>query len=112
MKKFDADAMGERLLRKLAGGTSRRSMLSRLGAALVAAPAFPLLPVSRAEAAKPDRSPEGKTGFARNAQTKDEFRWFTIDKATLEQISFFGSKDNLLTKCINTAINRHCLTCR
>ena len=67
MKKFDADAMGEKLLRRLAGGTSRRSMLSRLGAALVAAPAFPLLPVSRAEAAKPDRSPEAKTAFARTA---------------------------------------------
>ena len=70
MKRFNADAMGEKLLRRLAGGSSRRSMLSRLGAALVAAPVFPLLPVSRAEAAKPDRSPEAKTGFARNAQTK------------------------------------------
>ena len=49
MKKFNADSMGEKLLRKFAGASSRRSMLSRLGAALVAAPVFPLLPVSRAE---------------------------------------------------------------
>ncbi|MGB3931444.1 MAG: methylamine dehydrogenase (amicyanin) light chain, partial [Sphingobium sp.] len=40
MKRFDADAMGEKLLRRFAGGSSRRSMLTRLGAALVAAPAF------------------------------------------------------------------------
>ena len=86
MKRFNADAMGEKLLRQLAGGSSRRSMLSRLGAALVAAPVFPLLPVSRAEAAKPDRSSEAKTGFARNAQTKDDtkcdyWRYCAIDGA-------------------------------
>jgi len=61
MKTFNPDAMGEKLLRRFAGGTSRRGILSRLGLALVAAPAFPLLPVSRASAAKPDRSPEAKT---------------------------------------------------
>ena len=84
MKKFDADAMGETLLRRFAGGTSRRGILARLGAALVAAPVFPLLPVSRAEAAKPDRSGEGKTAFARVAQSKDNtkcdyWRYCAID---------------------------------
>ena len=71
MKSFNADAIGEKLLRRFAGGTSRRSMLAKLGIAMVAAPAFPVLPVSRASAAKPDRSPEAKTSFARNAQTTD-----------------------------------------
>ncbi|OYW84319.1 MAG: methylamine dehydrogenase (amicyanin) light chain, partial [Sphingobium sp. 32-64-5] len=84
MSKFSVDKMGENLLRKFAGHTSRRSLLSKLGMTLVAAPVFPLLPVSRAEAAKPDRSPEAKTAFARNAQTKDDtkcsyWRYCAID---------------------------------
>jgi methylamine dehydrogenase light chain len=75
MKKFDADAMGEKLLRKFAGHTSRRSMLSRLGLSLAAAPAFPLLPVGRADAQtynKTDRGIEARTHFAHNAQTSDD----------------------------------------
>jgi methylamine dehydrogenase light chain len=58
MIQFNADAMGEKMLRRFAGGTSRRGILARLGAALVAAPVFPVLPVSRAQAApaKPDRA--------------------------------------------------------
>ena len=84
MKMFDPDAMGEKILRRFAGGTSRRGILARLGVALVAAPVFPLLPVSRAEAAKPDRTPESKTAFARNAQTTDDtkctyWRYCAID---------------------------------
>jgi Methylamine dehydrogenase, L chain. len=75
MMKFNADAAGEKLLRRIAGRTSRRSILSRLGVALVAAPAFPVLPVGRAEAAsKPNRSAEAKTAFARNAQVEDDTR--------------------------------------
>lgn len=70
--KMNVDKAGERLLRKLAGHSSRRGMLARLGAVIVAAPVLPLLPVSRAEAAKPDRSVEGKTLFARTSQTKDD----------------------------------------
>lgn len=73
----------ETLLRRLAGHSSRRSVLARLGTALVAAPIFPLLPVSRAFAAK-DRTVQGKTGFARTAQTKDDtkcdyWRYCAID---------------------------------
>jgi methylamine dehydrogenase light chain len=84
MTGFDIDGFGEKLLRKFAGSTSRRSMLTRLGATIVAAPVFPLLPVSRAHAAKPERSVEAKTGFARNAQTKDDtkcdyWRYCAID---------------------------------
>jgi methylamine dehydrogenase light chain len=84
MTGFNIDGFGEKLLRKFAGQTSRRSMLTRLGATIVAAPVFPLLPVSRAQAAKPERSAEAKTGFARNAQTKDDtkcdyWRYCAID---------------------------------
>jgi methylamine dehydrogenase light chain len=84
MTGFNIDNFGEQLLRKFAGRTSRRSMLTKLGATIVAAPVFPLLPVSRAEAAKPDRSVEAKTSFARNAQTKDDtkcdyWRYCAID---------------------------------
>ncbi len=71
MSTFDANTISEKFLRRLAGRTSRRSIISRLGVALVAAPLFPLLPVSRARAEKPDRSLQGRTAFARDAQTKD-----------------------------------------
>ena len=84
MKRYDIDGLGEKLLRKFAGNSSRRSFLTKLGATIVAAPAFPLLPVSRASAATKDRSPEAKTAFARNAQTKDDtkcdyWRYCAID---------------------------------
>jgi methylamine dehydrogenase light chain len=84
MSKFDFDAVTETMLRKFAGRTSRRSILSRIGLAVVAAPVFPVLPVSRAEAAKQDRSPEARTAFARDAQTKDDtkcdyWRYCAID---------------------------------
>ncbi|WP_439546894.1 methylamine dehydrogenase (amicyanin) small subunit [Sandarakinorhabdus sp.] len=84
MSKFNMDALGEKLLRKFAGSTSRRSFITKLGATIVAAPVFPLLPVSRANAAGKDRSPEAKTAFARNAQTKDDtkcnyWRYCAID---------------------------------
>jgi methylamine dehydrogenase light chain len=69
-------------LRQLAGRTSRRGLLSRLGLALVAAPVFPVLPVSRASAK--DRSGQAKTAFARHAQTSDDtqcdyWRYCAID---------------------------------
>jgi methylamine dehydrogenase light chain len=66
-----ADRLAERLSRGLARRTSRRSLLTRLGALLVASPAFPLLPVSRAVAQTPDRK---LSDFERNAQTKDDKR--------------------------------------
>jgi len=69
MRRSELDNWGERLTRRLAGRLSRRSMLSRLGALLVAAPAFPLLPVQRARAAD---APAAGTDFSRNAQTHDD----------------------------------------
>jgi methylamine dehydrogenase light chain len=59
------DRLSERLVRKLARNTSRRSLLSKLGGALVAAPVFPLLPVARAAGQAP------LSDFERRAQTKD-----------------------------------------
>lgn len=65
------DRLAERLSRDLARRTSRRSLLTRLGALLVASPVFPLLPVARALAQPPGR---GLSDFERNAQTKDDKR--------------------------------------
>jgi methylamine dehydrogenase light chain len=66
VSKSRLDMLSERLTRRLAGRSSRRAFISRLGAALVAAPALPLLPVARANAAEP------KTDFERYAQSKDD----------------------------------------
>ena len=63
----ELDRLGEQLLRRIARGSSRRSFLQKVGAALVAAPLFPLLPVSRASAA-------ARSEFERNAQSKDPLR--------------------------------------
>ena len=91
------DSIGERMLRRLAGGTSRRGVLSRLGLALVAAPVFPLLPIERkaqAQEATPTPAPTPAPGtvlpdltdFQKKAQTKDDtecnyWRYCAIDGA-------------------------------
>jgi methylamine dehydrogenase light chain len=62
--------MGERLTRRIAGYTSRRSFLSRLSMVLVAAPAIPLLPVARAQSQTAGKS-AAPTNFTLHAQTKD-----------------------------------------
>jgi methylamine dehydrogenase light chain len=72
MKRLDVDRLGERLTRRLAGRLSRRSALARLGALLVAAPAFPLLPVQRARAADAAAAGRQGTDFSRAAQTHDD----------------------------------------
>lgn len=75
------DALGERLTRRLAGGLSRRNLLSRLGAFASAAPLIPLLPVGQARAQTPSKP---ASAFVRNAQTKDDtqctyWRYCAID---------------------------------
>ena len=84
MSKSLLDGKFEGALRQMAGRTSRRGLLSRLGAVLVAAPVFPVLPVSRAWAGTKDRSGHAKTEFARHAQTSDDtlcdyWRYCAID---------------------------------
>jgi methylamine dehydrogenase light chain len=67
------DRIGEKLVRLLAGHTSRRGILSRLGLALAAAPVFPVLPISRAKAqGKSDRGEKARTHFTMNSRTKDD----------------------------------------
>jgi|SRR5882724_9588217 len=68
MRQFSFDKLSERATRQLASQVSRRSLLSKLGVALIAAPLLPLLPVSRARAANQPR----ETDFSRAAQTHDE----------------------------------------
>ena len=59
------DKLSEKLVRNIARRSSRRGFLTKLGAAMVAAPFFPLLPVARAA------EPRKLSDFARNAQTTD-----------------------------------------
>jgi len=68
VKRTHIDQVGERLARHLAARLSRRSALARLGALLVAVPAFPLLPIERARAADAPK----ETDFSRAAQTHDD----------------------------------------
>ncbi len=68
MSKSPFDKLGERLTRQLAGYSSRRGFIARLGMTLAAAPILPLLPVARA--APPVKEP--KTDFERYAQAKDD----------------------------------------
>ena len=70
MGRFDLDQVGEKLVRRLAGRTSRRSIISKLGMSLAAVPAFPLLPVSRASAQAADAP--ALTDVQKAAQTKDD----------------------------------------
>ena len=68
MKRFSVEKLSEQATRRLASQTSRRSLLSKLGTLLIAAPMFPLLPVQRARAS--DKITE--TDFSRAAQTTDD----------------------------------------
>jgi methylamine dehydrogenase light chain len=67
VSKSTFDKLSERVTRRLAGYSSRRGFLSKLGALMVAAPIMPLLPVARVTAAEPT----SRTDFERYAQTKD-----------------------------------------
>lgn len=67
------DTLGEAVTRRLAARSSRRGVLGRMGAAMAVAPAFPLLPVRRVEAAPaPAANPIATlTDFERRAQSTD-----------------------------------------
>jgi methylamine dehydrogenase light chain len=85
MKLFNPDAAAEKLLRRFAGGTSRRGMLAWLGTALVAAPAFRSCP-SAAPVPPSPIAARGQDHFARKAQTVDDtkcdyWRYCAIDGA-------------------------------
>ena len=67
MSKSPVDKFSERVTRRLAGFSSRRGFIAKIGLALMAAPVLPLLPVARVTAAEP----APKTDFERNAQAKD-----------------------------------------
>lgn len=72
------DKLGERAIRNLARRTSRRSLLSKLGAVLAGGAAIPLLPVARPAEAAP------LSNFARNAHSRDDkdcnyWRYCAID---------------------------------
>ena len=83
------DKIGERAIRRLARQTSRRSFLSRLGAVVVAAPLFPLLPVQRAAAQKaPKPSDFGSMAQAKDPEKCNYWRYCAIDGflCTLQQL--------------------------
>ena len=67
------DGMAERLSRRVAGFTSRRSLLGRLGAWASLGTLLPVLPVERAMGATPAATgrPKPPTPFAAAAQTSD-----------------------------------------
>ncbi|GBQ27093.1 methylamine dehydrogenase (amicyanin) light chain [Gluconacetobacter azotocaptans] len=65
------DRLGETATRKLAARSSRRGVLGRMSAAMALAPAFPLLPVSRADAASAPAPAATLSDFERRAQSKD-----------------------------------------
>lgn len=78
------DSMAERLARYLAGRSSRRSALARLGGWAAAIPAFPLLPVWRRDARAATTAPAAPSPFAAKAQVKDDtkcdyWRYCAID---------------------------------
>ena len=65
------DRIGERFVRRVARGTSRRGFLGRIAGAMAVASTIPLLPVARASAADKGKGSGPLTDFERNAQTTD-----------------------------------------
>jgi len=78
--RFSVDALTEAMSRGFARSAPRRGVLAWAGALLATAPAFPLLPVSRARGA----TVKPPSPFAATAQTRDEnacdyWRYCAID---------------------------------
>ena len=78
------DKMGERATRRMAGFSSRRGFLAKIGAVMVISPAIPVLPVARAASPASSTQAKDKTEFERRAQTTnanscDYWRYCAID---------------------------------
>ncbi|GBR48896.1 methylamine dehydrogenase (amicyanin) small subunit [Acetobacter pomorum] len=81
------DRLTESLLRRFAGKTSRRGVVAKLGGVAAAVPLFPLLPVSRANAASSPAAkavakattPFGSKAQAKDANACDYWRYCAID---------------------------------
>jgi len=68
---FSLDRITETLIRRVAGRSSRRGLMGRLGAWATLGAVVPVLPVERASAAAPAVKPKAPTPFAAKAQTTD-----------------------------------------
>ncbi len=88
LENFSFDNMVERMSRRVAGRTSRRGAIGRLGAVLVGAAIVPLLPVdrrgrvSRANAATPAEGSDPRAKFVpqdNDVQSCDYWRHCSID---------------------------------
>ena len=76
MRRIWLDLLTERATRQLAKRTSRRSFLTRIGAALVGTSALPLLPVARASDVPDDAALSGNVGDPKSC---DYWRHCAID---------------------------------
>src|SRR5258708_2166272 len=105
------DKMSERLTRNLARFSSRRGFLSKLGVALLAAPAFPLLPVARSARAAEPKSAGPKTDFERNSQTTDDTNCNYWKYCGSDGLLYRSSLNNDIIWCFgNSSATYHCST--